>query len=56
MDALTWGRLSDGCGIHGLNKDPYSEYTTLQLVNGENPLNFGVEKATCFNWLQNGDL
>ena len=26
------------------------------LVNGGKPLYFGVEKATCFKWLQNGDL
>ena len=29
---------------------------TLQLVNGGVQLEFGVEKATCFKWWQNGDL
>ena len=28
----------------------------LQLVNGGVQPHFGVEKATCFKWLQNGDL
>ena len=28
---------------------------TFQLVNGGVQLYFGVEKATCFKWLQHGD-
>ena len=38
-----------------MNRDPYIIHLNIALSMVV-PLYFGVEKATCFKWLQNGDL
>ena len=50
--SLPLGGLEPG----GLTGIPTFYTRTLQLVNGGVQLYLGVEKATCFKWLQDGDL